>query len=112
MEPIIPDREGTVIHAIKVVQALAIVYVAFLALFVKWLSPSFLSLFASILLGVGLGIGYSFLHHKNKVDKKHLSDLVRAVICAAPLYTRSHAPVMLRSHQRYLHNSLDTRTCR
>lgn len=86
VQPIIPDRDGKVIHAIKIVQALAIVYVVFLAFFLKWLSPSFTSLFASILLGAALGVAYSFLHHRNKAQKEYLSSLVRIGSPAYPSF--------------------------
>ncbi len=76
VKPVIPDRPGKVVHALKVLQAAFVVYVVFLAIFVKWLKPGFLSLFSSILLGVGLGIGYSFLQNYYKKRQAELSALV------------------------------------
>ncbi|BDA44378.1 Synaptotagmin-5 [Coccomyxa sp. Obi] len=79
VKPVIPDRPGKVVHALKLVQAAFIVYVVFLAIFVKWLKPGFLSLFSSILLGVGLGIGYSFLQHYYKKRQAELNALLNLV---------------------------------
>ena len=76
VKPVIPDRPGKVVHALKLLQGICIVYVVFLAIFVKWLKPGFLSLFSSILLGVALGIGYSFLHQFYRKRQADLNALV------------------------------------
>lgn len=81
VKPVIPDRPGKVVHALKLLQGVFIVYVVFLAIFVKWLKPGFLSLFSSILLGMGLGIGYSFLHHFYRKRQADLSALVSRQLC-------------------------------
>ena len=85
MQPIIPDRPGTVIHVGNIFQALLLVYVVFLALFVKWLKPNFWSLWSSILLGVGIGLLYSLVHAWNKSQRASLKNLVRMSTYA--LYT-------------------------
>ena len=77
VKPVIPDRPGTVIHAIRIVQGLLIGYAVFLALFLKWLSPRPGPMAACILVGLPLGLGYSFLHHYNKARKERLAALVR-----------------------------------
>lgn len=79
VKPVIPERPGTVVHALKVVQGACILYVVCLALFVKWLKPGALPLFGSILLGVALGIGYSFLHSLNRARQSELSKLVSSL---------------------------------
>lgn len=76
MQPIIPDRPGTVIHVAKIFQALLLVYVLFLALFVKWLKPTFSNLSSSILLGAVIGIVYSLVHAWNKRQRHSLRNLV------------------------------------
>lgn len=78
VQPIIPDRPGTVIHVGKIFQALLLAYVIFLALFVKWLKPSFWSLTSSILLGAVLGLAYSAVQAWNKSRRDSLRNLVRA----------------------------------
>ena len=75
--PIIPERPGHVVHALKLVQAALIAYVVFLALFVKWLHPRPGATAGAMLLGVALGLGYSFLHHANRARKERLAALVR-----------------------------------
>lgn len=76
VKPVIPDREGTVIHVGKVFQALALVYVIFLALFVKWLKPEALSLTSSIVMGAVLGLAYSLVQAWNKSQRASLRNLV------------------------------------
>ena len=56
-----------------------LVYVIFLALFVKWLNPSFWGLSSSILLGAVLGLAYSFWHAWNKKQREDIRGLVRAL---------------------------------
>ncbi|CAL5218486.1 g172 [Coccomyxa viridis] len=79
VQPIIPDRPGTVIHVAKIFQALLLVYVLFLALFVKWLKPTFSNLSSSILLGAVIGILYSLVHAWNKRQRASLRNLLRLV---------------------------------
>ena len=76
VKPIIPDREGTVIHVGKVFQALALAYVIFLALLVKWLKPDALSLTSSIVTGAVLGLAYSLVQAWNKRQRASLRNLV------------------------------------
>lgn len=76
MKPIIPDREGTVIHVGKVFQALALVYVIGLALFVKWLKPDAWSLTSSIIAGAVLGLVYSLVQAWNRSHRSSLRNLV------------------------------------
>lgn len=76
VKPIIPDREGTVIHVGKVFQALALAYVIFLALLVKWLKPDALSLTSSIVTGAVLGLAYSLVQAWNKRQRSSLRNLV------------------------------------
>ena len=76
VKPIFPDREGTVIHVGKVFQALALAYVIFLALFVKWLKPDALSLTSSIVTGAVLGLVYSLVQAWNKRQRASLRNLV------------------------------------
>ncbi len=76
VKPVIPDRPGKVVHVLKLLQAACVVYVVFLALFIKWLEPQPLTLFSSILLGIALGIGYSFLHQYYRTRQNQLSELV------------------------------------
>lgn len=85
VQPIIPDRPGTVIHVGKIFQALLLVYVVFLALFVKWLKPNVWNLWSSILLGLGIGLLYSLAHAWNKSQRASLKNLVRMSMYA--LYT-------------------------
>lgn len=88
VRPVIPQRPGTVVHALKVLQALLVAYVAFLALFIKWLSPRPLPMLGTMLFGIVLGLGYSFLHHYNKARKERLAALVRR----RPCLRASHVP--------------------
>ncbi len=85
MQPIIPDRPGTVIHVAKVFQALLLVYVLFLALFVKWLKPTFSNLSTSILLGAVIGVLYSLVHAYNRSQRKSLRNLVSCPACTLVL---------------------------
>ena len=95
VKPVIPDRPGTVVHALKVLQAACIIYVVFLALFIKWLQPKPFALFASILLGFGLGVGYSFLHAYYRARQTQLSSLVSFYNSKLP------TPVLLMSPLQY-----------
>ncbi|EIE26093.1 hypothetical protein COCSUDRAFT_46488 [Coccomyxa subellipsoidea C-169] len=79
VKPVIPDRPGKVVHVLKLLQAACVVYVVFLALFIKWLKPQPLTLFSSILLGIALGIGYSFLHQYYRTRQNQLSELLNLV---------------------------------
>ena len=76
VKPIIPDREGTVIHVGKVFQALALAYVIVLALFVKWLKPDAWSLTSSIIMGAVLGLAYSLVQAWNRSRRASLRNLV------------------------------------
>ena len=86
VQPVIPDRPGHVVHALRLLQGALVVYVAFLALFLKWLHPRPLPMAACMLVGLALGMGYSFLHHANKARKERLAALVRSLLLAPFLH--------------------------
>ena len=78
--PKIPDRPGIVIHVAEVFEMLLFLSLLGFALFVKWVAPPVLGLIAGTLLGVGLGLGCSFLFFYNTRSKAVLNDGVwRAV---------------------------------
>jgi hypothetical protein len=97
VQPVIPDRPGTVVHVAKIFQALMLVYVIFLALFVKWLKPSFWGLSSSILLGAVLGLAYSLWHAWNKKQREDIRGLVRAPLYEAACNCVSRACVQEHS---------------
>ena len=92
VKPVIPDRPGTVVHALKLVQALLVGYAVFLALFLKWLHPRPAPMALCILCGLALGLAYSFLHHANKARKERLAALVRPSLFLPPIRPRQVAP--------------------
>ena len=107
MKPIIPDREGTVIHVGKVFQALALIYVIFLALFVKWLKPDAWSLTSSIIMGAVLGLAYSLVQAWNKSQRASLRNLVsltyghaRTIMHLKPATKSLRSPLIVSSALR------------
>jgi hypothetical protein len=68
-------------------QLLTRLFFAFLlcsAVCVKFLSPSWIALALSTVLGVGLGLGLSYQYYANKCEKQELNQVVRALGSTPP----------------------------
>lgn len=75
--PSIPERPPVVVSIVFVLKIALAVYLAFIALFTAWLRPSVSTLFWSILVGGGAGLGYSWLFLNTRHYKRLLNDGVR-----------------------------------